>query len=56
MKNITLSELKQLKGVKEINDTKTTDLKGGEVTVNYYVPILDYGVSSNLSFIPPPGI
>jgi len=56
MKKFTLSELKQLKNVKEIKDTKTTDLKGGEVTVYSYVPIINCNISSNLGFIPPPGI
>jgi len=56
MKKFTLSELKQLKDVKEIKDSKTTDLKGGEVYVCCYANSMDYTISSNLGFIPPPGL
>ncbi len=56
MKKFTLSELKQLKNVKEIKDSKTTDMKGGEVYILCYETFIDCNISSNLGFIPPPGL
>jgi len=55
MKKITLSELKQLKEVRQIKTDKATDLKGGGV--NYATVIKINGIMTHTrGFIPPPGI
>ncbi|MFK7903857.1 MAG: hypothetical protein AB8B69_01970 [Chitinophagales bacterium] len=55
MKKITLSELKQLKEVRQIKNEKATDLKGGGV--NYAAIIRIDGIMTHTrGFIPPPGI
>ncbi|MGB0931559.1 MAG: hypothetical protein ACPGVB_12320 [Chitinophagales bacterium] len=56
MKKITLSELKKLNNVKEVNDSKMTNVKGGNSTKPPVIKLVLGAVKNNLGFIPPPGI
>ncbi|MEZ4884335.1 MAG: hypothetical protein R3E32_06300 [Chitinophagales bacterium] len=56
MKKVSISELKQLDNVKEINGSKATDLKGGLGNSSPIAKIVRGIVTHSLGFIPPPGI
>ncbi len=56
MKNIKLSELKQLNSVKEVSNSKMTDLKGGSCHKPPVIKLIWGIIQNGLGFIPPPGI